>query len=54
MELLRIEPSGKWIRGMIGGQVVIDSTEAKLGWEHRYYPWWDSTGRSVQLTVASP
>ncbi len=40
MELFRIEPTGKWIRGMIDGQVVIDSTEAKLGWEHQYYPWW--------------
>jgi uncharacterized protein (DUF427 family) len=40
MDIQRIEPAPKWIRGMIGDQLVVDSRRAQLVWEHEYYPWW--------------
>ncbi len=53
MELLRIEPTGKWIRGMIGDRVVVDSRAAKLGWEHQYYPWWYFPVADVDASLAT-
>lgn len=40
MDIVRIEPAPKWIRGMIGDRTVVDTRAAQLVWEHPYYPWW--------------
>jgi uncharacterized protein (DUF427 family) len=40
VDIVRIEPSPKWIRGTIGDRTVIDTRRAQLVWEHEYYPWW--------------
>lgn len=40
MEIVRIEPAPKWIRGMIGDETVVDTRRAQLVWEHEYYPYW--------------
>lgn len=40
MEIVRIEPTAKWIRGMIGDETVVDTRRAQLVWEHEYYPYW--------------
>jgi uncharacterized protein (DUF427 family) len=34
----RIEPTPKWIRGMLGGSTVVDSRAVQLVWEIRYFP----------------
>jgi uncharacterized protein (DUF427 family) len=39
-EHVRIEPNSKWIRGMAGGRVAVDSKRSQFVWEHRYYPAW--------------
>lgn len=56
MEIVRIEPAPKWIRGKIDGQTVIDTHRAQLVWEHEYYPWWyiptdDVANRSLPTTA---
>ncbi|KAJ6507985.1 hypothetical protein C8R47DRAFT_1315412 [Mycena vitilis] len=33
-----IEDSPKRVRVLFGGKLVVDTTKAKLVWEHRYYP----------------
>ena len=40
MDVLRIEPAPKWIRGRIGDRTVVDTRRAQLVWEHEYYPYW--------------
>jgi len=35
---LYCEPTSKRIRAVLGGEVIVDSTNAALVWEHRYYP----------------
>ncbi len=40
MDIERIEPSPKWIRGTIGDRTVVDTRNAQLVWEHKYYPLW--------------
>jgi uncharacterized protein (DUF427 family) len=40
MDIVRIEPSPKWIRGTVGDRTVVDTRRAQLVWEHEYYPWW--------------
>jgi len=40
MDIVRIEPAPKWIRGTIGDRTVVDTRRAQLVWEHEYYPWW--------------
>jgi len=40
MEIQRIEPAAKWIRGTIGDRTVVDTRRAQLVWEHQYYPYW--------------
>jgi len=40
MSIERIEPSPKWIRGTIGDRTVVDTRQAQLVWEHKYYPLW--------------
>lgn len=40
MDIVRIEPAPKWIRGTIGDRTVVDTRHAQLVWEHEYYPWW--------------
>jgi uncharacterized protein (DUF427 family) len=35
---VRVEDSAKWVRVMLGGVFVADSTHAKLVWERPYYP----------------
>lgn len=40
MDILRTEPSPKWIRGKNGDETVVDTRRALLVWEHEYYPWW--------------
>ena len=40
MEISRIEPARKWIRGKVGDRTVVDTRRAQLVWEHEYYPWW--------------
>jgi uncharacterized protein (DUF427 family) len=40
MDIVRIEPSTKWIRGRVGDRTVVDTRRAQLVWEHEYYPWW--------------
>lgn len=37
---VRIEPNPKWIRGVLAGQTVVDTRDAKFVWSHPYYPWW--------------
>ncbi len=34
------EPNPRWVRGRIGEATVVDTTDALLVWEHRYYPQW--------------
>ncbi len=36
----RIEPTQKWIRGVVGSVTVVDTRAAQLVWEHPYYPHW--------------
>jgi uncharacterized protein (DUF427 family) len=40
MDIVRIEPIPKWIRGTVGDRTVVDTRRAQLVWEHEYYPWW--------------
>ncbi|MEM8706014.1 MAG: DUF427 domain-containing protein [Actinomycetota bacterium] len=40
MSALKIEPTPKWIRGMVGDRTVVDTKAAQLVWEHEYYPYW--------------
>jgi uncharacterized protein (DUF427 family) len=40
MDIVRIEPSPKWIRGTVGDRTEVDTRRAQLVWEHEYYPWW--------------
>ncbi|HAB57613.1 MAG TPA: hypothetical protein DCE75_06130, partial [Acidimicrobiaceae bacterium] len=40
MSVLKIEPTAKWIRGIIGDRTVVDTKAAQLVWEHEYYPYW--------------
>lgn len=35
---VRVEPSPKRVRALLGGQVVFDTTEPRLVWEVPYYP----------------
>ncbi len=37
---VRVEPNPRWIRGVIDGQTVIDSTRTRFVWEIPYYPAW--------------
>ncbi|SFE33359.1 Uncharacterized conserved protein, DUF427 family [Actinopolyspora alba] len=37
-EGIRVETSGKRVRAMLGGHVVADTRQARLVWEHPYYP----------------
>lgn len=30
----------KWIRGMLNGQIVVDSRQYQFVWEIPYWPWW--------------
>ena len=39
-DLARVEPNSRWIRGRIGDRTIVDTTDALLVWEHRYYPQW--------------
>jgi len=40
MTIDRIEPTPKWIRGMVGDRTVVDTRSAQLVWENPYYPSW--------------
>ncbi len=58
---VRVEPNHKWIRGVLAGITVIDSTRSKYVWEIPYYPAWyfpvgDVAGELVANggTVRSP
>ena len=35
-----VEINPKWIRGILGGQTIVDSKRSKYVWEHRYFPAW--------------
>lgn len=37
---VRVEPNPKWIRGVVDGVTVVDSTRSKFVWEIPYYPAW--------------
>lgn len=37
---VRVEPNPKWIRGVVDGRTVVDSTRARFVWEIPYYPAW--------------
>jgi len=37
---VRVEHNSKWIRGVIDGTTVVDSTETRYVWEIPYYPAW--------------
>jgi uncharacterized protein (DUF427 family) len=37
---VRIEPNPRRIRGLSRGRTVVDTTAARLVWEHAYYPAW--------------
>jgi len=37
---VRVEPNPKWIRGIVDGVTVVDSTSTKFVWEIPYYPAW--------------
>ena len=58
---VRVEPNSRWIRGIIDGETVIDSTHARFVWEIPYYPAWyfpvaDVGGKLVENgeTLRSP
>lgn len=51
---VRIEPSGKRVRVMLGGQVVADTTDALYVWEHGRYPQYYLPRRDVTDGVLSP
>ena len=58
---VRVEPNPKWIRGVVDGVTVVDSTRAQFVWEVPYYPAWyfpvdDVAGELVANggTVRSP
>lgn len=36
----RTEANGKWIRGIVGGAIIVDSRRSTFVWEHPYYPAW--------------
>lgn len=38
--VVRVESNAKWVRGVIDGLTVVDSTSTCLVWEHPYYPAW--------------
>lgn len=35
---VRVEETAKWLRSYFGGELVIDTTDAKLVWENPHYP----------------
>ncbi len=37
---VRVEPNPKWIRGLVDGVTVVDSTSTRFVWEIPYYPAW--------------
>ena len=37
---VRVETNPKWIRGFVGDQLVVDSTDTLFVWEVPYYPQW--------------
>lgn len=37
---VRVEPDPKWIRGVVDGRAVVDSTSVRFVWEIPYYPAW--------------
>ncbi|MEL6985444.1 MAG: DUF427 domain-containing protein, partial [Actinomycetota bacterium] len=37
---VRSEANHRWVRARVGNQQVIDTTDARYVWEHRYYPQW--------------
>lgn len=37
---VRILPNPKWIRGLIGGETIVDTRRSVFVWEHPYYPAW--------------
>ncbi len=37
---VRVEPNHKWVRGVVGGRTVVDSTDSRFVWEVPYYPAW--------------
>lgn len=36
----QMAPGYKWIRGLLDGQVVVNSREYQFVWEIPYWPWW--------------
>ncbi len=40
MDDVRTEPTAKRVRARRGGRWVVDTTDALLVWEHRWYPTW--------------
>lgn len=50
---VRVEPNPRWIRGIIDGETIIDSTQSRFVWEIPYYPAWyfpvdDVAGKLVE------
>lgn len=37
---VQIVPGNKWIRGFLGGSLVVDSRQYSNVWEIPYWPWW--------------
>ncbi|OAA60370.1 hypothetical protein SPI_05494 [Niveomyces insectorum RCEF 264] len=35
---VKFEPANRRIRGMLGGQWIVDTLDAQYVWEHKYYP----------------
>lgn len=48
---VRIEPNPKWVRGVIAGQLVVDSKRAQFVWEVPYYPAWYFPVDDVRATL---
>ena len=38
--LIRTEPAHRRVRAVLGGEVVVDTTDALYVWEHPHYPQW--------------
>ncbi len=50
---VRVEANPKWIRGTVGGRVVVDSREVRSVWEVPYFPAWYFPLADVEATLVA-
>ena len=51
---MKIEPTHKRIRAYVNGVPVVDTTHARLVWEHRYYPAYYVPASDVRTDLLVP